>query len=184
MRWQAISPNPNPNPSPKIVNRNPSPNCNPSPQNPNLKMLTLKDGERRPLVGEGNDIAEVKIVGKRKGEEDSSHDSKSCWTKRAKNIEHEDGDGPDGANLENLDIQNRQGDDEEEEVKECGEKRMLDSSTKQHQLRENPPKDGIDSSSAPQNGSTDQILPQFKRPRSAWMIFLADKRPEVIIPKK
>ncbi len=134
------------------------------------------------------------MVGKRRGEEDSSHDNKSCLLKRAKNDELEGGGLNEDANLENLSIQNRkrakeiggdegvlhafgEGNDQgEKDVNECGEERMPDSSTKQ-QLREILTNDPVNGNV--QNGTTDQVLPHFKRPQSAWMMFLADKRPEV-----
>ncbi len=133
------------------------------------------------------------MVGKRRGEEDSSHDNKSLL-KRVKKDGLEGGGLNESENLENLGIQNRkrakeigggegvlhafgEGSDQgEKDVNECGEERMPDSSTKQ-QLRERLTKDGVDGNV--QNGSTDQVLPHFKRPQSTWMMFLADKRPEV-----
>ncbi len=107
------------------------------------------------MVKEGNDLAEAKIVGKRRGEEDSSHgDSNSCCVKRAKNVELLEGDGlDDGANtlVKNIDIQNRQGEEK------------IGGGDDAQDVR-----------------STDQMLTHhWKRPQSAWMIFLADKRPEV-----
>ncbi len=158
------------------------------------------------MVGEGNDLAEAKIVGKRRGEEDSLHggNKSCCGVKRAKNVELLEGDGLDeSANLEkNIDIQNRQGGEkfggdedvilptfgegsaqgqDEKEEKECGEERMLDSSStkQQQQLRDDRLlKDGVCGDA--QNGrSTGQMLTRLKRPQSAWMMFLADKRPQV-----
>ncbi len=133
------------------------------------------------------------MAGKRKGEEDSLHNNKSCLLKRANN-ELVGVELNEGTNFETLDIPKRKrakefGGDEsvlctfeegsdqgETVVNGCGEERMPGSSAKQ-QLRERLTNDPVNGDV--QNGTTDQVLPHFKRPQTAWLMFLADRRPEV-----